>query len=131
MRWSRDEETGLLYQMVHVNPNDVRFTQRSIASHFSNEYERFTLEEAREKIQTGSMMASDFPPLQVCQDDNGTFWSKDNRRLWVFRMAGVTRAAVKLFRNMFFRMPPTGPQREEMSRRRYFPIVRGGGAGPR
>ena len=111
--------------MVYVDPSDVRFTQRSIANHFSDAYEAFSLEEAQDRIERGWMRASDFPPIQVYRDENGTLWSQNNRRLWVFRKAAITRVEVKLFVNPFFRLPPSGAQREEMARPQYFPLLRG------
>ena len=67
--------------MVYVDPSDVRFTQRSISNHFSNACEVFSLKEAQYGIERGGVRLSDFPPLQVYRDENGTLWSKDNRRL--------------------------------------------------
>nr|ADE76795.1 unknown [Picea sitchensis] len=114
------------YQIVDVDPKDLRFTQTSIGSKFQSPYRHIFVERARENIEKGLMKSDEFPPIEVYKDEQGIMWSKDNRRLWVFRKAGLTSVSVKLLDSPFSRMPPAGPEREEMAAQDYFPEVRGG-----
>jgi hypothetical protein len=44
----------------------------------------------------------------------------------VFRKAGLTSVSVKLLDRLFSRMPPTGPQQQQMAAHDCFPVVRRG-----
>ena len=114
------------YEIVKVDPKDLRFTQDSIGSNFQKPYRYLSLEEARENIERGVMKSEDFPPIGVYKDEQGMMWSKDNRRLWVFRKAGLTSVSIKLLNLSFSRMPPEGTQRQEMVALDYFPNLRRG-----
>eukprot|EP01018_Ginkgo_biloba_P002885 Gb_14480 [translate_table: standard] len=114
------------WMVCKVNPNDLRFTQRSIANHFREPFDDVYLEEAREQIEMGLLDPSVFTPIEV-YTENGIFWCKNNRRLWVFGMAGVNSIQIKLFFERDFKVPPP-PAKQEMARPDYFPKLRGNAA---
>jgi len=108
----------------YADPSDLRFTKSSIPSNFSKPYQDFSLVEALDEIQRGSMEPSDFPTISVYRDEKGIQWSKDNRRLWVFRKAGLTRIEVKYTSKWFSKVPPPGTQRHKMAKPDFFPAVK-------
>ncbi|GLJ39168.1 hypothetical protein SUGI_0798230 [Cryptomeria japonica] len=67
---------------------------------------------------------SDFPPIAVASDEDGVLWSNDNRRLWLFRKAGVPQIVVKYYYRPLSRAPPEPRSRELMARKDYFPRIR-------
>ncbi|KAH9312953.1 hypothetical protein KI387_027988, partial [Taxus chinensis] len=74
-----------------VNPKQVRFSQASIASHFSSKHGKGTsLNDVCTKLKISELTLSDFPPIRLSKDRNGDMQSHHNRRLWVFREAGVS-----------------------------------------
>jgi hypothetical protein len=67
-----------------VNPNDIRFSQNSIRSVFSNDE---TLDDTINGLINGIISPSDFPPIRIFEVD-GNIFTLDNRRLYVFQEAG-------------------------------------------
>ncbi|GLJ14305.1 hypothetical protein SUGI_0230430 [Cryptomeria japonica] len=138
------------FEEVNVNPQEVRFSQDSISRKFTQDYsysinenrsfsKGFTLDEILnvipkpsslrvvcQQMEEGLIKPCDFPSIEVYKDENGITWSNDNRRLWVFRKAGVTSVPAKLSSTPLFRAPPPPEKREKMARADYFPLVRGG-----
>lgn len=114
-------------QLVPLDPNNLRFTQDSIAKNVHLKNKLISVEDARDRIMNGSLKADDFPPIQVYPEKpSGITWSKDNRRLWVFRKAGLTSISVKILDKPFPRIPDQGTtDREQWARPDYFPRVRG------
>eukprot|EP01018_Ginkgo_biloba_P002498 Gb_02988 [translate_table: standard] len=83
----------------YVDPKNLRFTQLTIARHFSPPHNEDELPVVVEKIKRGFDL-SKFEPLEVHRDD-GITWCEDNRRLYVLRKAGVRRIKVKVKHNTF------------------------------
>jgi len=81
--------------MITVNPKDLRFTQDSIAVCFQSPHENWRIDEAVDMIVSKKLSPESFPMLSVVRYQ-GTLWSLDNRRLWVFRKAHVVRITVLL-----------------------------------
>ncbi|KAH9319118.1 hypothetical protein KI387_020887, partial [Taxus chinensis] len=85
------------HSLVDVDPNQVRFTQSSIASHFSDKHGKGTsLSDASNQLKSGELTPSDFPPIRVSKDASGVMQSHDNRRLWVYREAGMTNVKAEV-----------------------------------
>lgn len=78
-----------------VSPDDLRFTQDSIAIKFRHPYDYLKIDDAVEQLQKGLLAANEFRPMNVVRH-NGTLWSLDNRRLWVFRRAQVQQVTVNI-----------------------------------
>ncbi|GLJ39166.1 hypothetical protein SUGI_0798200 [Cryptomeria japonica] len=113
------------YEIVEVSPEQLRFTQDSIADHFKLDSGReCRLEDALCDLGLGQLDASDFPLIAVASDEDGVLWSNDNRRLWLFRKARVSEIEVKYYDRPLFRAPPEPHLRELMARKDYFPRVR-------
>jgi hypothetical protein len=68
-----------------MDPNRVRFTQRSISFRFNDGR---TIAELAEALKTGQVRPEDVPPLRLVEKD-GEYFTLDNRRLEAFRRAGV------------------------------------------
>ena len=95
-------------------------------------YEGLYLEEVHEKFGKELMKSSEFPSMEVYNDDNSVIWCEvfSNRRLWVlFSNVGVLFASVqtKLFSKLLFTIPPLGAKRPKISHPHRFPAKRGGG----
>ncbi|GLJ14302.1 hypothetical protein SUGI_0230320 [Cryptomeria japonica] len=128
------------FEEVNVNPQEVRFSQDSISRNFTQDYsysinengsfsiisKPSSLRVVCQQMEEGVIKPCDFPAIEVYKDENGITWSNDNRRLWVFRKAGVTSVPAKLFSTPLFRAPPPPEKREKMASADYFPLVRGG-----
>ena len=82
-------------EVVTVDVSDLRFTQDSIAKKFKGNYEGTTLDLAVTMLETGQLSPATFEKLVVVYHD-GLLWSVNNRRLWVFRQAKVSRITVIL-----------------------------------
>ena len=78
-----------------MDPYDVRFTQDSIAVRFQYPFNSTRIDDAADMIISGEWTASTFPCIRAVKVD-GVRFSLDNRRLWVFRKAGLTRITVEL-----------------------------------
>ncbi|GLJ14298.1 hypothetical protein SUGI_0230240 [Cryptomeria japonica] len=117
------------FEEVNVNRQEVRFSQDSISRNFTKSYETIpkpsSLTVVLQQMEKGLIKASDFPPIEVYKDENGIIWSNDNRKLWVFRKAGLTSVPAKLSSTPLFRAPPPPEKREKISCSEYFPVVRG------
>ncbi len=90
-----DEEEEESEGMITVNPNDLRFTQDSIAVCFQSPHENSRIDDTVDMIVSKNLSPKSFPKLSVVRYQ-GTLWSLDNRRLWVFRKAHVVRITVLL-----------------------------------
>lgn len=80
---------------MDVDPDALLFTQDSIKNTFKEPRENERIDDAVDSLLKGKIKASDFPSLNVVQYDDH-LWSLDNRRLWVFKKAGVRKIRVKL-----------------------------------
>ncbi|KAH9319117.1 hypothetical protein KI387_020886, partial [Taxus chinensis] len=110
------------FSWVSINPANVRFSQGSIASHFSDEHAGLSLRDACSQLRNGTLRPSDFPPMRIYNDQNGVLRSYDNRRLWVFRKTGVTNVNAQLLSNPpAYRAPPPPPASAHAD---FFPKVR-------
>jgi hypothetical protein len=90
-----DDEEEESEGMITVNPNDLRFTQDSIAVCFQSPHENSRIDDTVDMIVSKKLSPKSFPKLSVVRYQ-GTLWSLDNRRLWVFRKAHVVRITVLL-----------------------------------
>ncbi|GLJ50330.1 hypothetical protein SUGI_1072220 [Cryptomeria japonica] len=112
-------------ESVKVRPNQLRFSQDSIADHFKlGNGKEFLLKDALSDLRSNRLKASDFPLIEVAKDENGVLWSNDNRRLWLFRKAQISTVEVNLYSRPLFRAPPEPHLRERMGKDNYFPRVR-------
>jgi hypothetical protein len=68
-----------------VDPNAVRFSQRSISFRFKDGR---TVAELAVALKTGQVRPEDVPPLRLVEKE-GEYFTLDNRRLEAFRRAGV------------------------------------------
>lgn len=78
-----------------VSPRDIRFTQNSIARKFKKPYQDITLDAAVTMLTTRQRSPAFFKQIVVV-DYESQLWSVNNRRLWVFRKAKVSRISVRL-----------------------------------
>lgn len=69
-----------------LNPKQIRYTHETINNKFSNSYR---LADAINGLKSGSLKADDFPAIRVVFHRQ-LMWSLDNRRLYVFKEAGIT-----------------------------------------
>ncbi|KAL2652821.1 hypothetical protein R1flu_020949 [Riccia fluitans] len=84
-------------EVVRASPADIRFSQESIPVCFDHPHEEDRLDKAVDLIVNNRLAASDFPHMNVVLMDN-RLWTLNNRRLWVFRKAGVTDVFVNVIR---------------------------------
>ncbi len=84
-----DEET------ISVNPEDLRFTQDSIAVCFQSPYEDYRIDQTVDMIVSKKLSPNSFPMLNVVRY-KGNLWCLDNRRVWVFRKARVASITVSV-----------------------------------
>ncbi|KAL2611187.1 hypothetical protein R1flu_022879 [Riccia fluitans] len=84
-------------ELIRANPADIRFSQESIPVCFDYPHEEDRLDKAVDLIINNRLAASDFPPMSVVLVED-RLWTLNNRRLWVFRKAGVTDVFVSVIR---------------------------------
>jgi len=65
---------------------DIHFTQWSIWDTFSNG--SAVVELIRDLLE-GRITAGDVPPIDISRNQDGTWWSTSNRRLFVFKHCGI------------------------------------------
>ena len=75
-----------------LSPKDIRFTQATIGTHFSDGRR---VDDLVDQLRTGAVLPRDLPPIQVVQKD-GLLFSLDNRRLMAFNLAGVSEIPVQV-----------------------------------
>jgi hypothetical protein len=125
----RELEFGRMSALI-ANPDDLRFTQDSIAIKFRYPYDHLRIDDAVEQIQQGLLTASEITPMNVVRY-NGILWSLDNRRLWVFRRARVQKVTVNIVsssysqRSLTFFMSLDDQLERTYSSPLYYPRVRG------
>lgn len=68
-----------------MDPNEVRFSQKSISYRFRD---GGTIDDLAEGLRTGRVRPEDIPPLRLVVRA-GHYFTLDNRRLEAFRRAGV------------------------------------------
>ena len=66
---------------TRMRPRDIRYSQNSISCEFSSGE---TIWGALNKLEDGTMQATDLPTIRVCER-NGKWYTADNRRLWLFK----------------------------------------------
>lgn len=77
-------------------PDDIRYTQKSIGQSFADR-DNYTIYDLAHDLACGSIDANvDIPAIRVVQDEDGAYWSLDNRRLWAFNQAGLEKVRVQL-----------------------------------
>ncbi|HEX4965393.1 MAG TPA: Ig-like domain-containing protein [Thermoanaerobaculia bacterium] len=88
------EDFALLAQQGRINPAVVRFSQDSVAYEFKNGN---ALKDTIEGLRTGKIDPKEFmkKPIRLVEKD-GKIYSLDNRRLYVFKEAGIEVPYVKL-----------------------------------
>lgn len=114
-----------------VKPEDLRFTQDSIAIKFRSPYDDLRVKDAVEQIQKGILTAEEFTTMNV-EEHKGILWCLDNRRLWIFRKAQVQQVTVDIVSvaysersHMFFTNLNAELERQYSRSRFYHPRVRG------
>jgi hypothetical protein len=68
-----------------MDPNRVRFSQKSISPRFADGR---SINELAEALRTGQIRPEDIPPHRLVEKE-GLLFTLDNRRLEAFRRAGV------------------------------------------
>jgi RHS repeat-associated protein len=71
-----------------IDPNQVRFSQEDHSPNFSDTRKSATVDDLAEGLRSGSVKASDVPPIRIVSKD-GVLYTLDNRRLAAFQRAGV------------------------------------------
>ena len=70
--------------LIDIDPDIIYFTHSRIRNRFTGCNK--TLEETLEEIRTNKITVHDLPKITVYYDKvNGTYFSQNNRRLWVFK----------------------------------------------
>ncbi|GLJ08599.1 hypothetical protein SUGI_0092110 [Cryptomeria japonica] len=119
-------------KLTSMNPKDLRFTQRSIKSTFSDD----TYPSVRESvslIQRGELDPAVYGELTVHRDEQGVVWCVNNRRLYVVRMAGVSSVRVKFNSNDYMARRIKEADKKMMNDPDFLPKIRGeksGGPSP-
>lgn len=76
-----------------MNVDEIRYTQKSISSTFADGRQFSELIESLE----GNPGLANSNGIQIeVYDDNGVYRSQDNRRLYCFKMAGITEIKANL-----------------------------------
>jgi hypothetical protein len=77
-----------------MDPGPIRYSQHGISTSFTGSTEPIT--DATRRLQADPDAVIDVPPIKVVAlGDRGQYLvSLDNRRLWMFKHAGVTRCPV-------------------------------------
>ena len=87
-----------------MNPEYIRFTQVKISGAFKDGGD---LHQTIEDLHSGKLSTRDFPPIRIFWV-NGTIYSLDNRRLYVFKQSrmpiGVQPATLEEIRRESFKM---------------------------
>ncbi|KAG6554971.1 hypothetical protein Mapa_003556 [Marchantia paleacea] len=113
---------------MEVDPDQLTFTQDSIAVHFKKPREKERIDDAVISILQGTLRVSDFPRLRVvCHE--GRLWSLDNRRLWVYKKAKVRNIPVDLVPynrlHRFAELMQNPELKMKLARNGFWPRVRG------
>lgn len=69
------------------NPNDIRYTQDSISRNFQN---GSSVDDMINGLRNGQITPDDVPAIRIFKM-NGNYYSLDNRRLYAFKQAGMTK----------------------------------------
>ncbi|MBR7099704.1 MAG: hypothetical protein IKC91_00935, partial [Clostridia bacterium] len=75
----------LVHNLCKLNPEDIRYTQKSISSKFKKDG---SIDDMIKGLKDGSISADDVPAIKVFKR-NGKIYSLDNRRLYAFKQAGM------------------------------------------
>ncbi|KAJ3287409.1 hypothetical protein HK104_008630 [Borealophlyctis nickersoniae] len=76
--------TNSIHCRRHLDPSEIRYTQRSISQYFSDE-DYGTIFDLEYALRWGELDAEvEVDPIRVVWDE-GVWWSLDNRRLWAFK----------------------------------------------
>lgn len=81
------ESNAIIAEKGYIDPQKVRFVQDSIKSEFKDGKK---LKDAVDALKNGKMKVDEFPPIRIFNQD-GKIYSLDNRRLEVFKQAGVSK----------------------------------------
>ncbi|GLJ08603.1 hypothetical protein SUGI_0092170 [Cryptomeria japonica] len=115
-----------------VNPKDLRFIQPNIKSTFKNATHPSVIE-AVSLIRKGELNPAVFGELTVHRDEQGVVWCKNNRRLYVLRMAGVSSVRIKFINNGFMVNKLKEADKNKLKDPAFMPKIRGeksGGQSP-
>ena len=88
---SGSNHEGCFYYECFMNPQHLLYSQNGISSEFKRGGE---IRDALFDVCSGGTKVLDFPRMEVFLH-RGLWFSADNRRLWVFKSAGVTLARVR------------------------------------
>lgn len=72
----------------NLDTSEIRYTQNSISQYFPN-FDNYSVYDLDEDLRDGQVDIEDIPYIRVVEDEDGYYWSLDNRRLWAFKEAGL------------------------------------------
>ncbi|KAJ1557630.1 hypothetical protein HK096_006191, partial [Nowakowskiella sp. JEL0078] len=75
----------------HIRISQIQYTQDSISQFFQDGR---SVKKLAKHLKNGSVSVYDIPYIECFVDENGIWWSNDNRRLWAFREAGLEEVPV-------------------------------------
>lgn len=81
----------LVHNICSLDPKDIRYTQDSISPYFQDHR---TVDDLIKGLKNGTISPDDVPAINVYKK-NGIIYSLDNRRLYAFKKAGMSRINVK------------------------------------
>ncbi|KAJ1567573.1 hypothetical protein HK096_009413, partial [Nowakowskiella sp. JEL0078] len=75
----------------HIKTSQIRYTQDSISKYFQDGR---SVKKLVKHLKNESVSVYDIPYIECFVDENGIWWSNDNRRLWAFKEAGLEEVPV-------------------------------------
>ncbi|KAJ3295468.1 hypothetical protein HK104_002657 [Borealophlyctis nickersoniae] len=86
--------TNSIHRHRHLDPSEIRYTQRSISRYFSDE-DYGTIYDLEDTLRWGQLDEDDVDPIRVVWHED-VWWSLDNRRLWAFKEADSDKILVQV-----------------------------------
>jgi RHS repeat-associated protein len=84
--------TVLSHNCNTVDPNEVRFTQDSVGSHFKDGH---SVDETAAALRKGSLKPQQLPAIRLVEHD-GNLFTLDNRRLVAFQRSGISQVPFRM-----------------------------------
>ncbi|GLJ08610.1 hypothetical protein SUGI_0092270 [Cryptomeria japonica] len=120
-----DDDGNHTISSAKKHPKDLRFTQLSIKSTFTDPTHP-SVRESVSLIRKGKMDPVVFGELIVHEDEQGVVWCKNSRRLFVLKEAGVSSVRVKFISNEFSQLQNlTEADKKKLDDPDFRPKVRG------
>ncbi|KAG4081307.1 hypothetical protein H8356DRAFT_1079984 [Neocallimastix lanati (nom. inval.)] len=96
-------------KILYLDPKDILYSQESIDNCFRDGR---SIRRTMRLLRNGEIKIEDFPPIKVCIDKStGNYYTTANKRLWVYREAGLDEIPVYLIdppRGFFYRRSGNG-----------------------